>query len=335
MTFKQLEQSIRQRKFSPVYFLHGEEAYFIDAIVALLEAQVLTETEKAFNQTVFYGKDTQYGQIVDAARRYPVMAAQQLVILKEAQDCKTLKDLQAYLEKPTPSTVLVLAYKNGKYNLNSKFGKLLNEQGVIFEAKKLYDNQVADWIEEYLGARKLRIQSNAAQLVAEYLGADLSKVANELDKLSINAAPGAELTLQDIENQIGISKEYNVFELQRALAERNLVKANRIVNYFAENPRRNPLPVVLGALYNFFSKVYALHFVGQKSEKEQLEALALRSAYFLKDYRLATRFFTRQRSEQALTLLREYDLKSKGVDYNSTGKPEGALLQELVWRLLH
>lgn len=335
MTFQETLQSLKKKEYRPVYFLHGEESYFIDAISDTIEMNVLNESEKAFNQTIFYGKDTDYLTVLDVARRYPMMAERQVVIIKEAQDMKTLKELQGYVEKPLDSTLLVICHKNGKYNLNSKFGKAIQEKGVVVDAKRLYDNQVPDWIQDYLKARKIRIKQDAANLIAEYLGTDLSKVVNELDKLIINQNKDIEVDLHTVEQTIGISKDYNIFELQKALGERNILKANRIVNYFAANPRRNPLPVVIGSLYTFFSKVYLLSFVLQQQEKEQLAALELRSAYFLKDYREAARFFTRPRAEQALALLREYDLKSKGVDYNSTGKPEGDLLKELVWKLLH
>jgi DNA polymerase-3 subunit delta len=335
MTFQETLQSLKKKEYRPVYFLHGEESYFIDAISDAIEANVLNESEKAFNQTIFYGKDTDHLTVLDVARRYPMMAERQVVIIKEAQDMKTLKELQGYVEKPLDSTLLVICHKNGKYNLNSKFGKAIQEKGVVVDAKRLYDNQVPDWIQDYLKARKIRIKQDAANLIAEYLGTDLSKVVNELDKLVINQEKDVEVDLHTVEQTIGISKDYNIFELQKALGERNILKANRIVNYFGANPRRNPLPVVIGSLYTFFSKVYLLSFVLQQQEKDQLAALELRSAYFLKDYREAARFFTRPRAEQALALLREYDLKSKGVDYNSTGKAEGDLLKELVWKLLH
>jgi DNA polymerase-3 subunit delta len=335
MTFQELQQSLKKKEYRPVYFLHGEESYFIDAISDRIEDGVLNEGERAFNQTILYGKDTDHLTVLDIARRYPMMAERQVVIIKEAQDMKTLKELQTYVEKPLTSTLLVICHKNGKYNLNSKFGKAIQEKGVVFEAKRLYDNQVPDWIQDFLKGKKISIKSDAAHLIAEYLGTDLSKVVNELDKLVINLPAGAEVNLQIVEETIGISKDFNVFELQKALGERNILKANRIVNYFAANPRRNPLPVVIGSLYTFFSKVYMLSFLQNQAEKDQLAALELRSAYFLKDYREAARLFNRPRSEQVLSLLREYDLKSKGVDYNSTGKPEGDLLKELVWKILH
>jgi DNA polymerase-3 subunit delta len=221
-----------------LYFLHGEEAYFIDVISDCIENEVLNESERAFNQTIVYGKDVDHLTIVDVARRYPMMSQHQVVILKEAQDMKTLKDLQTYVERPLDSTILVICHKNGKYNFNSKFGKAVQANGVVFESKRLYENQVPNWIQDYLKDKKLQIKSDAAALIAEYLGTELSRVANELDKMAINLPPGTEINTKHIEEQIGISKDYNVFELQKALGQRDVLKANRIANYFASNPTR-------------------------------------------------------------------------------------------------
>lgn len=335
MTYQEILKELKQKKYRPIYFLHGAEAYFIDVISDYIEEQVLTETEKAFNLTVLYGKEANHLNVVDSARRYPVMAERQVVIVKEAQEMKSLPDLMSYMEKPLDSTLLVICHKHKTFNLNSKFGKLVKEKALVFDAKELYDNQVPDWIVGYLKERKLTIKPSAANLIAEYLGTELSKIANELDKLALNLTAGTEINEKHVEANIGISKDYNVFELQKALGVRDVMKANRIVQYFGANPRKNPLPVVIGSLYNFFSKVYMLHFVRHVPEKEMLEALQLRSAYFLKDYRAAATHYPLQKTEQVIGFLKDYDLKSKGVDYNSTGKEEGELLKEMVWRILH
>lgn len=335
MTFDQILSDLKQQQYRPVYFLHGEEPYFIDVISDYIEQQVLTEAEKAFNQTVLYGKDVDHLAIIDVARRYPMGAARQVVILKEAQDMRNLKDLEGYVTHPLETTILVICHKHKKANLNSNFGKALKERAVVFESKPLYENQVPDWVQSYLKARKLKITPGAGALIAEYLGTELSKVANELDKLAINLPPGTEVNEDQIERHIGISKDYNVFELQRALSNRDVLKANRIVNYFAANPKKNPAPVVLASLYAYFSKVYQLHFLQNVPEAELLKALNLRSGFFLREYRVAARNYPLEKTEQVIGLLREYDLKSKGVDYNSTGKPEGELLREMVWRVLH
>lgn len=335
LTADQIIVALKKKEYRPVYFLHGTEGYFIDQVVQYVESKILSESERSFNQTVLYGKDTDHKTVVDNARRFPMMSRHQVVILKEAQEMKTLKDLIGYVERPLESTILVIAHKHKRFNMNSKLGKALKSKAVILESKGLYDNQVPGWIQSYLKKQKLTINQEAATLIAEYVGTDLSKVVNELDKLKLNLPAGTEITVKEIEANIGISKDYNIFELQRALGQRDLLKANRILNYFAANPKRNPLPVVIGSLYGFFSKLYQFHFVKNATEQEQLKALKLHSAYFLRDYRTAIRNFPFPRTEQAISLLREYDLKSKGVDYNGTGKPEGELLKELIWRILH
>lgn len=335
MDFNQILRDLKAGQFRPVYFLHGEEPYFIDVISGYIEGEVLSDAEKAFNQSVFYGKEVDHLAVLDAARRYPMMAERQVVLIKEAQEMRSLPELLTYIEKPMPTTLLAICYKHKKFNFNSKFGKALQKHAVVMESKLLYENQVPDWIHTYLKGKKLAITPKAAELVAEYLGSALAKVANELDKLAINLGPGAEVNEKHIEAHIGISKDYNIFELQKALGRRDILTANRIVNYFADNPKKNPLPVIIASLYNYFSKVYQLHFAKNLPEKELIATLQLRSAFFLKDYRDAARNFPPQQAEQAIALLKEYDLKSKGVGYNNTGKPEGELMKELVWRLLH
>lgn len=335
MNFNDILRQLKSKDYQAVYFLHGKESFFIDAITDYVEGKVLNESEKAFNYTVFYGKEANHLDIIDAARRYPMMAERQVVILKEAQEMRSLANLQSYIEQPTPTTLLLICHKHRKLKMNTKFGKLLKKKAVVLEAKPLYDNQVPDWIISHLKSKKLSIKPKGAALIAEYLGADLAKVANEMDKLAINLPPGTEVTEKEIEAHIGISKDYNVFELQRALGQRDVLKANRIVNYFEANPKKMPLVVLIGSLYNFFSKVYLFHAAKNLPEKELLSTLQLRSSYFLKEYRAAARQFPSTKAEQALTLLKEYDLKSKGVGYVGTGKPQSSLTRELVWRILH
>ncbi|MCB0639196.1 MAG: DNA polymerase III subunit delta [Lewinella sp.] len=335
MTHQSIIAEIKKGQFQPVYFLHGTEDYFIDAITKAVETHALAEHEKAFNETILYGKETDHLQVVDSARRFPMMAERQVVILREAQEMRSLKDLQSYVEHPAPTTVLVIAHKHKKLNLNSGFGKALKKHALVFEAKPLYDNQVPDWIVGYLKGKKLKVGPAAAELLGEYLGTDLSKVVNELDKLAINLPAGAEVTQQHIEAHIGISKDYNVFELQRALGMRDVRKVNRIVQYFVANPKNNPIQVIIGSLYGYFSKIYRFHAVAQATEGDILKALGLRSAFFLREYRVAARNYPRLRTEAVISILREYDLKSKGVGFNTTGKPDGELLREMVWKLLH
>lgn len=333
MTYQEILKSIRAKQYKPVYFLHGEEAYYIDLISKYIEENVLSEGERSFNQMVFYGKDADAKTIIDTASRYPMMASHQVVILKEAQEMRGLQDLQPYIEKAVSTTIFVICHKHRKLDARTRLAKALKANALIFEAKKLYDNQVPDWIATYLKSKKMTIAANAAQLIAEYLGTNLSKIVNELDKLVINLPTGTAINEKHIQDNIGISKDYNVFELQRALGSRDVVKANRIINYFIANPRKNPLVVVIGTLYNYFSKVFIVHFMRQHSDAELSRALKLRSDYFLKEYKLAARNFNLFHTKKVIHLLKEYDLRSKGVENDSTS--EGELMKELVWKILH
>ena len=328
-------RELKEQKFRSIYFLHGKEPYFIDAISSYIEKNALPESEQSFNQTIFYGKDVDHMAIVDTARRFPMMASRQVVLLKEAQDMRGLADLKPYVEKPMETTILVICHKHKKLNLNSKFGKALKNNALVFESKPLYNNQVPAWISNYLKGRRLTITPKASELIAENLGTDLSKIANELNKLALNLPPGTQVDDTAVEEHIGISKDFNVFELQRAIGLRDPLKAQRIVNYFTANPKKGPLVLLIGSLYNYFSKVFLFHAAKNLPEKELLSTLQLRSGYFLKEYRAAARNYPRSKTEQVIALLKEYDLKSKGVGYNSTGKPEGELMKEMVWRIMH
>ena len=333
MTYAQIIKELKAKKYAPIYLLHGDESYYIDKISKYIEENVLTEGEKSFNQMIMYGKDTDHKTLIDTCSRYPMMASHQVVILKEAQEMKALKELLPYLQKPVHTTILVICFKHKKFDGRTKFGKVLKQKALVFESKRLYDNQIPDWIQSYLNDKKLSISHSAAALVAEYLGENLSKVSNELDKLAINLAPGTEVNEKHIQDQIGISKEYNVFELQKALGTKNVVKSNRIINYFISNPKKNPLVVVVGTLFNFFSKVYLTHFLKNSSEREMMEKLGVRHAFFLKDYKLAARNYPYQQSQNVISILKEYDLKSKGVDrVNAT---DGDLMKEMIFKILH
>ncbi|PPK87810.1 DNA polymerase III delta subunit [Neolewinella xylanilytica] len=337
MDFPALLKSIKAKDFKPVYLLHGEEPYFIDQLEEAIERHALAEHERAFNQTIAYGKDTEYLQIVDAARRFPMMAERQLVILREAQDMRDLKELAAYVDKPAPTTVLVISHKHKKLNGNLTLFKNIRKNGVVFESKALYDNKVPAWITHYLKDRKYGIKPEASTLLAEYLGTSLGKITNELDKLMLNLAKGTEVTTEIVEEQVGISKDYNVFELQRAIGHGESTKAARILHYFRANPKAAPLPMVTGSLYNYFSKVFLLKELHAKRESRQaiMSALGLRFDFFLADYERTARQYTLNDLYTVFALLREYDLKSKGVGSNLAGKEEGELMKELVWRMMH
>lgn len=323
--------------------MQGSEAYFIDTVADYIEENCLSETEKGFNQTILYGKDTDFKTVVDNARRYPMMAQRQLVMLKEAQDMKDITALQSYIEQPSPTTVFVITYKHKKLNLNTKFGKLLKKNTVLLEQKKLYDNQIADWIVKYLKGKKFQITPKAAELTAEYLGTDLGKIVNELEKLTINIPQGTKITDVHIENNIGISREYNSFELQKALASRDALKANRIINYFVANPKKGPLVVVTSAIYGFFSKVYMYHFVKNESDNAILKALGLRSNWFLGQYKQAAAKYPLPKAQRVISILKEYDLRSKGVQLSESTAdkelgdqtPHEELMKEMVWKILN
>jgi len=312
------------------------ESYFIDTVSDYIEKNVLSDAERGFNQTIMYGKDvTDIKMIKDVAMRYPMMSEYQVLIIKEAQDLKGIDKLSDYVKQPSPKTILVFCFRNKKLNLNTKFGKLLKANAVVLDAKPMYDNQVPDWISKYLKSAGLNINPQNANLLAEYLGTDLSKVANEIDKLAINLPKGAEVTSEIIESNIGISREYNSFEFQKAIAAKDIVKSTRIVNYFIANPKKGPIQMLVGTLYNFFSKVYMYHFVKSQSEGEVLKQLGLRSNWFLKEYKVAARNFNRLQVEKVIETIKEYDLKSKGVNFNSTTSKPGDLLKEMTWKILH
>ena len=340
MTIEQILADIKQRKFQPVYFLHGDESFYIDLIADELEKTVLTEAEKGFNQTILYGKETDLVTLLSAAKRFPMMSEFQLVIVKEAQNIKFGKEdkkdqdpFAAYLENPLRSTVLVFCYKYGSLDKRLKVAKLIDKHGVLFESKKLYDNQIADWVQKYVHSLNLKIEPKAAALIPEFLGNDLSKVANELSKLAINTTAGKTITAEDIEKNIGISKDFNSFELTAALGKRDVLKANKIIDYFAANKKDHPLVMVLGVLNGYFSKLLMYHFLPDKSRGNVASVLKV-NPYFVQDYETAGRNFSFEKTCNIITLLRNYDLKSKGVD--STGNTEdGELMKELVFQILH
>jgi len=340
MTAPEILKDLRNRKYKPLYLLHGEEPYFIDMLGNYIEHNLLSEAERGFNQTVVYGKDTDIVTVLNSAKRYPMMADYQVVLVKEAQDMKWGKEdddkkgmdpFLSYLEKPLPSTVLVFCYKYGKFDKRKKTYKAIEKNGVVFESAALYDNKIPGWIEGIVDDKGYKISPQASALLGEYLGNDLSKIANELEKLMLNVSKGQEITSKEIQDNIGISKEYNVFELQTALSKRDVVKVNRIVNYFEANPKSNPIVLVLGNLNNYFTKVLRYHYAADKSPQGLARDLGI-SPYFVKDYELAGRTFNYGKTMQIIGLLREYDLKSKGVESNIS---HGGLMKELMFKILH
>jgi len=340
MTAEDIIKDLKARKYKPLYLLHGEEPYFIDQVSNYAEHKLLSEAEKGFNQTVLYGKDTDIMTVLNAAKRYPMMADYQVVLVKEAQDMKwgredddkkSINPLLNYLENPLKSTVLIFCYKYGKFDKRKKTYKAIEKNGLIFESSPLYDNKIPAWIEAYVATKGYRVDQQAAVMLSEYLGNDLSKIANELEKLMLNVAAGQTITLKHIQENIGISKEYNVFELQSALSKKDPFKVNQIINYFEANPKANPIVLVLGNLNNFFSKVLLYHYVKDKSPQNLARELGV-NPYFIKDYELAARSYNYAKSMEIISLLREYDVKSKGVE--SSAGP-GELMKELMFKILH
>lgn len=330
---KEIVAAIKKGDIKPIYFLMGEEAYYIDKISDYIEAHVLEEAEKGFNQMVLYGRDVTIDDIVSNAKRYPMMAERQVVIVKEAQDLsRTIEQLAKYAANPQPSTVLVLNYKYKKIDKRKALYKTINKNGgVVFESKKMYENQVADWIRRVLAGQDYNISPKAAQMLVEFLGTDLSKIDNELKKLKIVLPAGTQITPEHIEENIGISKDYNNFELRKAVGSRNVIKAHQIAKYFAENPKDNPLVVSVALLFGFFSQLLHLHGMSDKNPRSVASALKV-NPYFVNEYLDAARNYPMKKVSYIIGVLRETDVKSKGVGANAI--PQGDLLKELLVRVL-
>ncbi|MDQ3048093.1 MAG: DNA polymerase III subunit delta [Bacteroidota bacterium] len=347
MDFNAIMSDLKKKVYRPVYFLMGDEPYFIDIISDKIETSILDESEREFNQSVFYGRDVTAADVIGAAKRFPMMSEYQVVIVKEAQDIKDLvkkekedkkeKEKQksvfeTYLENPLPSTILVFCYKYKSIDKRTALAKLIDKNAVLFESKKIYDNQVPDWINNYLKGKDYTVGPKASALLTEYLGVNLSKISNELDKLMINLSPKSEITVEQIQANIGISKDYNVFELQTAIGKKEILKANRIINYFSANEKENPMVVTISSLYGYFCKLLTYHFLADKSKTSVASALGVHP-FFTADYEKAAKNFSVGKLKSIFSYLREYDLKSKGVDNGSA--THGELLKELVFKIMH
>jgi DNA polymerase-3 subunit delta len=310
----------------------GEEPYYIDKISDFIEENMLDEAEKGFNQQVMYGRDTTIEDIVSSAKRYPMMAERQVLIVKEAQELsRNIEKLVAYAENPQLTTVLVLNYKYKKLDKRKKLYKAISKSGLIFDSKKLYENQVSDWIRRVLSGRKYKIEPKASQMLVEFLGSDLSKISNELDKLVLILPEDTIINDKHIEENIGISKDFNNFELRKAVGEKNLVKANRIINYFSENSKNNPLVMTISLLNNFFTQLLLFHGLQDKSKSAVAKSLGV-SPYFIDEYFLAARNYPMRKVAQVIATLRDADIKSKGVGASLSHKD---ILKELLFKILH
>ena len=329
----QIVADIRDGNLKPIYFLMGEEPYYIDKISDFIENHVLDESEKGFNQVVMYGRDVSVEEIIASAKRFPMMAERQVLIVKEAQDLsRTIEKLVPYIENPQPTTVLVINYKYKKIDKRKKLYKATAKTGLIFESKPLYENQVADWIRRVLGGKKYQAEPKAAQMLVEFLGTNLSKISNELDKLMSIVPQGTIITPDHIEQHIGISKDFNNFELRKAIGEKNILKANRIIHYFAQNPRHNPLVMTISLLNSFFTQLLIFHGLKNKSREHVAKALGIRP-YFVNDYSTAARYYPMKKVAQIIHLLRDADMKSKGVNANNQSQSD--ILKELLFKIMH
>lgn len=332
MKFEQILSDLQRKLYYPVYFLQGEEDYFIDKISDFIEEKVLDASEKDFNQTVLYGIETDVENILSIAKRYPMMASHNVVIVKEAQNLKKLDGLDTYFENPSSTTILVLNYKYKKLDKRKKTAKLINSKGVFFTSDKFKDYQALPWIEKYVKEKKLNISPKAAAILLSFLGVNFAKIANEIDKLTIVLKEGEEITDEIIEENIGISKDYNIFELNNAIGQKDILKANRIINHFSHNPKIYPLPILLSGLYRFFSKLLLFHYIKDKKDNEIAASLGV-NPFFLKDYKSAARHFPVKKLARIISYLRECDNRSKGI--GNTSIEEGNLLKELLFKILH
>nr|WP_321222562.1 DNA polymerase III subunit delta [uncultured Psychroserpens sp.] len=329
---KQIVADIKKGNIKPIYFLMGEEPYYIDAISDYIEKNVLAEEEKGFNQMLLYGRDVTIDDIAGNAKRYPMMAERQVVIVKEAQDLsRTIEKLSEYASNPQPSTVLVINYKYKKIDKRKALYKAIKKTGgVVFESKKLYENKVADWIRRVLAGQNYTISPKAAQMLVEFLGTDLSKIVNELNKLKIMLPEGTQISAEDIEEHIGISKDYNNFELRKAIGAGDTVKAFKIVKYFADNPKDNPMILTVSLLFGFFSQLLHYHGLNDKNPRNVVAALRI-NPYFVDEYISAARNYPMKKVSMVISILREFDVRNKGVNSNSV--PQGDLLKELLVRI--
>ena len=334
VTYEEIVRNLKNEVYSPIYFLMGEEDYYIDRISDYLVNHALTETEKEFNLTVLYGADTDIATVINAAKRYPMMSKYQVVVVKEAQHLRNIEELTYYLQKPLASTILVFCYKHGALDRRKKITAEIEKAGVLFESKKLKEAQLPGFISSYLKRKQVEIEPKASEMMAEFVGADLNRMAGELEKLIITLPAGQKhITPELIERNIGISKDYNNFELRNALIAKDVLKANQIVKYFEENPKNNPLQVTLAVLFNFFANLMLAYYAPEKTDQGIAAQLGLRSPWQSKDYMIAMQKYSGVKVMQIIGAIRECDAKSKGIGNPST--PDGELLRSLVYMILH
>jgi len=330
---EQIVEEINSGNTKPIYFLMGEEAFYIDKISDYIENNILSDSEKEFNQMVLYGRDVTIEDIVANAKRFPMMAEKQVVIVKEAQDLsRTIEKLSSYAENPQPSTVLVVCYKYKTLDKRKKLAKIVSKNGCLFESKKLYENQVGEWISSNLKERGYTIEPKAVQMLVEFLGSNLSKINNELDKLTLVLPKGTSISAIHIEDNIGISKDFNNFELRKSIGEKQVLKANQIATYFAQNPKSNPLVMTISLLNSFFTQLLMYHGLKDKGKINVAKVLRI-NPYFVNEYQRAAKNYPMRKVAQVIAHLRSADIKSKGV--GASNLPQGDILKELLFKIMH
>lgn len=331
MSYEKIISEWQKNVFKPLYWLEGDEEYFIDRVIDYAEHRILSESEASFNLTVFYGKDANWPDIINACRRYPMFAEKQVVILKEAQQMRDVEKLEPYIENPLQSTILVISYKEKKVDGRTKFAKLIKEKGVLLTTKKIYDNQLPQWTEEMVNAKGYEISRKALMLLVDHIGNDLSRLANEIEKILINLGNRKSINEDDIEEFIGISKEFNVFEFQNAIATKDLSRCMRIIQYFEANPKAAPIQLILPSFYSFFSKLFMIYGLNSQDEKAVAAAIGVHP-FFVKDYLLAAKHYKFPEVENAILKLHQYNLRSLGV--GDTGTEDASLLKEMVYKII-
>ena len=334
-TFQHIMQDLKSRRFAPVYMLMGDEAYYIDLISDYIADHVLSPEERDFNQTICFGSDVTAVQVADMARRYPMMAEYQVIIVKEAQNVRSLEALEKYLKNPVKSTILVWCHKNGKIDVRKKAIGLAQAVGIVFESKKLRDYQLPDFIQDYLKKKNVSIDPKACQMIADHIGTDLSRLASELDKVLISLPEDhLRVTPEVVEREIGVSKDFNAFELRNAIIQKDSFKANQIVKYFDSNPKAGSLYSFLPLLFSYFQNLMIVHYASRRnSEQDIAGALDLRKTWGVRDYMIGLKNYSARKTMDIISKLRDIDGKSKGLDNPNTGV--GDLMKELVFFILH
>ncbi|KAA6337207.1 DNA polymerase III subunit delta [termite gut metagenome] len=334
LTFDDILTGLKNKQYRPIYYLMGEEPYYIDLITGYISENILSETEKEFNLTIVYGTDIDTTKIINMAKRYPMMSQYQIVIIKEAQEIDDIDKLSYYLQKPQTSTILVICHKHGVLDRRKRLAIEIEKAGILFESKKIKESQLPLFITSYLKQKNMDIDTKAVAMLADFVGSDLSRLTGELDKLIITLPTGNNrITPEQVEKNVGISKDYNNFELRSALLEKDILKAYKIIKYFEENPKSNPIQVTLSLLFNFFSNLMLAYYASDKSDKEIATMLNLKTTWQARDYIIAMKKYSGVKTMQIINDIRYADAKSKGVTNYSIS--DGDILRELVFRVLH